>query len=139
MSERGLGCEINYNDAISYYKNCLDDNAYAQYALANIYLGKKPLLSHLNYMQNLLSCLKVRAVKTLTRLMNMQNILKDLYSHIDPPKMTYIFSTGLHLMAFSVKRTMILILMGVYYIKSESCIMRGRVVKGMLSWPINIL
>ena len=41
MSERGLGCEINYNDAISYYKNCLDDNAYAQYALANIYLGKK--------------------------------------------------------------------------------------------------
>ena len=100
---------------------------------------KKPLLSHLNYMQNLLSCLKVRAVKTLTRLMNMQNILKDLYSHIDPPKMTYIFSTGLHLMAFSVKRTMILILMGVYYIKSESCIMRGRVVKGMLSWPINIL
>ena len=41
MSERGLGCEINYNDAISYYKNCLNDNAYAQYALANIYLGKK--------------------------------------------------------------------------------------------------
>ena len=41
MSERGLGCEINYNYAISYYKNCLDDNAYAQYALANIYLGKK--------------------------------------------------------------------------------------------------
>ena len=41
MSERGLGCEINYNDAISYYKNCLDDKAYAQYALANIYLGKK--------------------------------------------------------------------------------------------------
>ena len=34
MSERGLGCEINYNDAISYYKNCLNDNAYAQYALA---------------------------------------------------------------------------------------------------------
>ena len=41
MSERGLGCEINYNDAISYYKNCLNDNAYAQYALANIYLSKK--------------------------------------------------------------------------------------------------
>ena len=41
MSERGLGCEINYNDAISYYKNCLNDNAYAQYALANIYLGEK--------------------------------------------------------------------------------------------------
>ena len=41
MSERGLGCEINYNDAISYYKNCLNDNAYAQYALANIYLSEK--------------------------------------------------------------------------------------------------
>ena len=41
MSERGLGCEINYNDAISYYKNCLNDNAYAQYALANIYPSEK--------------------------------------------------------------------------------------------------
>ena len=41
MSERGLGCEVNYNDAVAYYKNCLNDNVYAQYALANIYLNEK--------------------------------------------------------------------------------------------------
>lgn len=41
MSERGLGCEINYNDAAKYYSNCIEDNAYAQYGLANIYLGEK--------------------------------------------------------------------------------------------------
>ena len=41
MSERGLGCEVNYNDAVVYYKNCLNDNVYAQYALANIYLNEK--------------------------------------------------------------------------------------------------
>ena len=41
MSERGYGCEVNYNDAIAYYKNCANDNAYAQYSLANIYLSEK--------------------------------------------------------------------------------------------------
>lgn len=54
MSERGLGCEINFSDAAKYYSACAQTNAYAQYALANIYLGEKTSpLTHDTYIEAL--------------------------------------------------------------------------------------
>ena len=58
MSDRGLGCEINYTDAARFYSECSETNAYAQYALANIYLNEKTTpLTHDIYI-NALSLLK---------------------------------------------------------------------------------
>ena len=58
MSDRGLGCEINYIDAAKFYSECSETNAYAQYALANIYLNERTTpLTHDIYI-NALSLLK---------------------------------------------------------------------------------
>ena len=81
MSDCGLGCEINYINAAKFYSKCSETNAYAQYALANIYLNERTTpLTHDIYI-NALSLLK-KASKEMPHAAYQyaQNLEKPIYA-----------------------------------------------------------
>ncbi len=81
MSERGLGCEINYTDAAKFYSDCSETNAYAQYALANIYLGEKTTpLTHDIYHNALLMLKKISAKMPYAAYQYAQNLETPIYA-----------------------------------------------------------
>ena len=81
MSDRGLGCEINYIDAADFYSECRETNAYAQYALANIYLGEKTTpLTHDIYHNALLMLKKISAKMPYAAYQYAQNLETPIYA-----------------------------------------------------------